>query len=113
MASDKEYKKAIGSIVTDCTPLEAPKDPHTRVPYLLYSLLASSEESEEMERKYLQGGYGDGHAKAELLRKMIEVFGPMRDRYATLLNDPCTGAPDFMVARVQDIVNTMRTAVGM
>ena len=34
-----------------------------------------------MADKYRAGGFGFGHAKIELLNKMIEVFGPMREKY--------------------------------
>lgn len=112
-ATNKEYKRAIASIVTDCTPLEAPKDPETRIPYRLYSILASPEESREMARKYLQGGYGDGHAKAELHQKMVDVFGPMRDRYNTLLSTSDETVPNHMIVRARNVRETMLDAVGM
>lgn len=113
MTTDRGYGNAIAKIVTDSTPLEAPKDPENRIPYKLYSLLATTEEREEMAFKFRQGGYGDGHAKAELQRKMIEVFGPMRTRYETFLREPCPRAPDYLRDQVLDVVADVRAAVGL
>src|SRR5690349_17841921 len=41
---DKELRKQVMSIVTDSTPLEAPKDPDKDNVYAIYSLLATSEQ---------------------------------------------------------------------
>src|SRR5690606_26397845 len=64
--SDKELRKQIMSIVTDSTPLEAPKDPDKDNVFAIYSLMATPEEQEQMRKKYLGGNYGYGHAKQEL-----------------------------------------------
>src|SRR6266446_8939515 len=45
---EKETRKRIMSIVTDSTPVEAPKDPSTSTIFQLYSLFASKNETEEM-----------------------------------------------------------------
>ena len=45
---EKEMRKRVMSIVTDSTPVEAPKDPDTSTIVQLYSLVASKEEAEEM-----------------------------------------------------------------
>jgi len=87
-ATDKEWKKQVGSIVTDPTPLEAPKDPETRNTFAIYKLLATREEAAVMAAKYRAGGYGDGHAKQEIVEKLKQVFGPMRDQYYDWLKRP-------------------------
>jgi tryptophanyl-tRNA synthetase len=76
----KEIKASIMGIVTDSTPLEAPKNPEECNVYLLYKLLATPEEAATMADKLRAGGYGYGHAKKDLLAKYHEVFGPMQAR---------------------------------
>ncbi|GAB4379152.1 MAG: tryptophan--tRNA ligase [Calditrichia bacterium] len=83
----KTLKKRVMSIVTDPTPLEAPKDPDTNTVYLLYKLFATPEEVAAMREKFLAGGYGYGQAKAELLEKIWNYFEPARKRQQELLNN--------------------------
>jgi tryptophanyl-tRNA synthetase len=87
-APEKELKKAVGRIVTDSKTVEEPKDPEPNVIYRLYSLVASDAEREEMARRFRAGGYGYGDAKKELLRKLLEYFGPYRKRREDLERDP-------------------------
>lgn len=87
-APEKELKKQVMGILTDTTPLEEPKDPDTSIPYQLYKLIASPEETETMRQNYLAGGYGYGHAKKELLGKLLEVFAEARTRYNTYMENP-------------------------
>lgn len=94
IGTDAEYKKAINSIVTDSMPVDEPKSPYNRTPYVLYDLLENDKaKAGEMARKYLAGGYGDGHAKKELLAKVIETFGPVCDRFRNMLDS----AAEFQV----------------
>jgi tryptophanyl-tRNA synthetase len=86
--SEKVVKKQVMSVVTDSTPLEAPKDPETCNVFALYKLFGSSQEVEQMARQYRQGGYGYGQAKKELLAKILEYFGPARERYRELQKNP-------------------------
>lgn len=85
--SDKVWKNAIMSIKTDSKGLNDPKDPDNCVVFKLFTLLASKAEIEEMRSKYIKGGFGYGHAKLELFKKMQEVFGAMRDKYFELIQD--------------------------
>jgi tryptophanyl-tRNA synthetase len=70
-----EIKKKVMSIVTDSKGVAEPKDPDNNVIYLLYQLLASTEELSHMEKGFRQGGMGYGDAKKLLLTKLEEVFG--------------------------------------
>lgn len=79
--SEKELKKVIGSIVTDSTPLEEPKNPDTCNVFKLYSLLGTPGQIEDMRGKYLAGGFGYGHAKKALLELILERFAAERERY--------------------------------
>jgi tryptophanyl-tRNA synthetase len=80
--SDKQLKKSINKkIVTDATPLEDPKDPDASSVMALYRLVASEEQSKELEDKLRAGGYGWGHAKGDLHAALIEKFGEAREKY--------------------------------
>lgn len=88
MFSDYQNLKArVMSIVTDSTPLEAPKDPDKSTIYQLYKLFSSPEEASEMREKFLAGGYGYGHAKKALLEKIWTYFEPHRQRREELLQN--------------------------
>lgn len=78
---EKELKKVIGSIVTDSTPLEEPKNPDTCNVFKLYSLLGTPEQIEDLRRKYLAGGFGYGHAKKALLELILERFAKERELF--------------------------------
>lgn len=84
---EKQLKKQVMSIVTDSRSLEDPKDPATDNVFQLYKLLAPPEGVQEMERKYLAGQYGYGHAKKELLALLLERFAGERERFQRLLDD--------------------------
>lgn len=86
--TEKEIKKSIMGIVTDCAPLEAPKDPESNNVFKIYRLLATPEQTQEMADRFRAGGYGYGEAKKELLRVFNEVFGPFRQRRAELAANP-------------------------
>jgi tryptophanyl-tRNA synthetase len=87
-ATDKEWKKQIMAIVTDPATLEEPKTPDTCNVFALYKLVATPAETASLAAKYRAGNYGYGHAKLELLEKLKERFGPMRDRYFDLMKRP-------------------------
>lgn len=87
-ATDKVWKQQIMSIVTDAAGLNDPKDPEACVVYKIYQLLASEAEAKVMAEKLRAGGYGYGHAKQDLLAKVVEIFGPKRDAYLKYLQNP-------------------------
>jgi len=84
---EKELKKVIGTIVTDSTPLEEPKDPDTCNVFKLYALLALPEQIQEMRGNYQRGGYGYGHAKAALFELILQKFERPRRIFNELMND--------------------------
>jgi tryptophanyl-tRNA synthetase len=75
---ENELKKITKKFVSDSTPLEEPKDPETDITFKLYSLVASETDVETMRQKYLNGGYGYGHAKQALLECFMEQFAEPR-----------------------------------
>src|SRR5262249_6599057 len=70
-APEKLLRKQVMGIVTDSTPVEAPKDPATSTLFALYRLFASGAERAEMEQRFRAGGYGYGEAKKALLARTL------------------------------------------
>ncbi len=75
---DKDLKKQVMSIVTDSTPMEAPKDPSKDNVFAIYKLVATPEQTEELRKKYLAGNFGYGHAKTELLNVLTTKYAKER-----------------------------------
>jgi tryptophanyl-tRNA synthetase len=84
---EKELKKVVMGIVTDSTPLEAPKNPDTCNAFKLYALLADTGQTENMRQNYLKGNYGYGHAKTELFELILSKFSEQRKLYSTLMEN--------------------------
>lgn len=84
---EKQLKKNIAEIITDSTPLESPKNPDTDTVFALYRLLADSKSIELLREKYLAGGFGYGHAKAELVGLILDTFRKEREEYERYMND--------------------------
>lgn len=84
----KALKKTVMSIVTDSTPLEAPKNPETCNVFKLYQLFADEAEQAALAEKYRAGGMGYGTAKTLLLEKIEARFAPARQRRAELIQNP-------------------------
>ena len=87
---EKELKKQIMGIVTDATPLEAPKDPEKCNVFQLFRLVATPEQTADLAQRYRAGGLGYGHAKTELLGALLERFAEERLRFDALMADPAT-----------------------
>lgn len=85
---EKQLKKVIMSIVTDSTPIEEPKNPDSCTVFTLYNLVASASESAEMRRKYLEGNYGYGHAKKELLESLLTKYSNERALFNHYMEHP-------------------------
>ncbi len=85
---EKELRKKVMSIVTDSTPVEAPKDPAKSAIVSLYKLFAAPEEVSAMEADFRAGGIGYGEFKKRLFEAIWQKFAPMRERRAELESDP-------------------------
>jgi tryptophanyl-tRNA synthetase len=86
-ASQKEIKNAVMGIVTDSTPVEDPKETKATL-FEIWSLFATPDERAECFARARAGGLGYGEVKQDLLRRLLEYFGPMRDRRADLERRP-------------------------
>ena len=117
--SEKVMRKRVMGIVTDSSPVEAPKDPGSSTIFQLYSLLATNEETGKMREAFQRGGTGYGEFKKQLFAKLWEYFEPMRKRREEIWGDP--GYIDKVLERgaqraneVADKVMTrVRSAVGL
>jgi tryptophanyl-tRNA synthetase len=76
----KATKAQVMKIVTDSTPLEAPKNPDTCNIFAIYKLFASPAERDELAARYRAGNFGYGHAKKALLEAFEAKFAPLRQR---------------------------------
>jgi tryptophanyl-tRNA synthetase len=116
---EEETRKRVMSIVTDSTPVEAPKDPTNSTISQLYSLFASQDEIESMRERFEKGGTGYGDFKKELFEKLWEYFAPMRKRREEILKDK--SYIDDVLARgakranevANQVMDRVRKAVGL
>ncbi|MEY2616341.1 MAG: tryptophanyl-tRNA synthetase [Verrucomicrobiota bacterium] len=116
---EKILRKKIMNIVTDSTPVEAPKDPTNSAIISLYKLLATPGLVTTMENEFQAGGIGYGEFKKRLFEVIWESFAPMRHRRAELEADP--GYVDQVLAHgasraqavAQQTMAKVRRAVGL
>ena len=116
---EKETRKRVMSIVTDSTPVEAPKDPERSTIIQLYSLFASKDELADMRERFKKGATGYGDFKKELFEKLWEYFSPMRKRREEILRDK--SYIDNVLARgakrangiADQVMERVRAAVGL
>jgi tryptophanyl-tRNA synthetase len=112
-------RKKVKKIVTDSTPVEAPKDPDTCPLFNLYKLFAAPDDRTEVERRYREGGIGYGEVKTRLAEAMIAQFAPARDQRADWLAHPervaqvraAAAARAKAIARI--VLDRARTACGV
>jgi tryptophanyl-tRNA synthetase len=117
--NEKEMRKRVMSIVTDSTPVEAPKDPDKSTIVQLYSLFASKDEIEKMRERFKKGGTGYGDFKKELFEKLWEYFAPMRKRREEIqrnesyIGDVLAKGAKQANAVADQVMARVRTAVGL
>jgi tryptophanyl-tRNA synthetase len=87
-ADEKEMRRRVMSVVTDSTPVEAPKNPDASTILDLYSLVGTPNEIAEMRAAFEKGGTGYGEFKKQLFGKLWEYFAPMRQRRQEILAQP-------------------------
>jgi tryptophanyl-tRNA synthetase len=85
---DKAMRKQVMRIVTDPTPVEAPKDPDRCNVYQIFSLFLDAAGREALRQRYLAGGLGYGDVKQELFETIRDFFAPFAERRQELLDDP-------------------------
>ncbi len=118
-AEGNALKKTVMSIVTDSTPVEAPKDPEKCNVFALYSLFATEEEKAALAARYRAGGMGYGEAKKLLLEKINTHFGPTREKRKQLaanldyVEDVLRRGAQRARAEARKTMALVRRAVGM
>jgi tryptophanyl-tRNA synthetase len=118
-AAEKEMRKRVMSIVTDSTPVEAPKDPAGSTILELFSLVASPEELGAIRAAFEKGGTGYGDFKKQLFERLWKFFAPMRQRREEILAQPdyIDGVLRKGAERANDIARPImarvRAAVGL
>src|SRR5438034_1194595 len=116
---ENETRKRVMNIVTDSTPVEAPKDPSRSTIFHLYSLVASQNEIAEMRERFQKGGIGYGDFKKQLFEKLWDYFAPMRKRRDEILRDKsyidnvlaCGAKRANEIA--DQVMQRVRTAIGL
>jgi tryptophanyl-tRNA synthetase len=81
---EKALRKKIMGIVTDSTPVEAPKDPAKSAILSIYRLFATPEAVATMETDFRTGGVGYGEFKNRLFEVIRDSFASKRQRRAEL-----------------------------
>lgn len=84
---EASIRKKVMSIVTDCTPVEEPKDPEKCNVFKLYTLFATPEEKADLADRYRRGGMGYAVAKEMLAEKINACFRPYRERRREIARD--------------------------
>ena len=87
-AEGRALRNAVMRIVTDSTPVDAPKDPEKDNVFALYSLFASPQEREALAARYRASGLGYGEAKKMLIEKIDSHFAAAREKRKRLEKDP-------------------------
>lgn len=86
---EKAIRKLINKkIITDATPLEAPKPTENSVILALYKLFATPEQYAEMTAAHQRGGVGYGQFKKELFEAYWEYFRSAREKREWILAHP-------------------------
>jgi tryptophanyl-tRNA synthetase len=116
---ERVLNKKIMSIVTDSTPVEAPKDPTSSTIVSLYRLFATTEQVSAMETDFRTGGFGYGDFKKRLFEVVWERFAPMRKLRDELQAEP--GYVDEVLAAgatrarqvAEQTISRVRNAIGL
>jgi tryptophanyl-tRNA synthetase len=115
---ENELKKQVMGIVSDSKPLEESKDPDTCNVFALYRLLANENQIQKMRENYINGGYGYGHAKKELLDLILTHFANERKRYNDLmankseLDDALAKGAEKAKTVAQEVLDRVRVKIG-
>jgi tryptophanyl-tRNA synthetase len=86
-AEGKALKDSVMRIVTDSSPVEAPKNPEKDNLFTLYSLFADKAERETLAARYRAGGLGYGEVKKMLIEKIDHHFAAAREKRKRLAKD--------------------------
>jgi tryptophanyl-tRNA synthetase len=121
-AEGKPLEKAVMAVVTDSTPVDAPKNPDTCNVFALFKLFATGEEQEKLATLYKvpttdaekRNGrpFGYGDAKKMLLGQIDRYFAPARARRKLLERDP-GAVEEVLVAGARRAREVARVTLGL
>ena len=106
------------SIITDSTSMEAPKNPDTDNVYAIFKLVATTEQTESLRKKYLAGNFGYGHAKQELFDLLITKYAKEREAFNFYMNNlpelekKLKHSEEKAAIIAQGVLNKVRTKLG-
>ena len=86
-ADEKILRKEIMGIVTDSKGLNESKNPQQCNIFQIYQILAPTDDSLTLERKYKNGTIGYGDVKKLLLELILETFRETRCTFNELINN--------------------------
>ena len=106
-------------MVTDATPLEAPKPTENSIILALYKLFATPAQYEEMVEAHHRGGVGYGQFKKDLFEAYWEYFRAAREKRDWIMANPgyvdevlADGAAKAREAAAK-VLSRVRKAVGL
>lgn len=116
---EKPLKKLVMKILTDSTPVEAPKPTEGSTILALYKLFANEADYSTMIADHQNGGCGYGDLKKRLADAYWDYFAAMRTKRAEILADP--GYVDEVLAagalrareEATKVLGRIRRAVGL
>ncbi len=87
-ADEARLRAQVGRIVTDPSPIEAPKDPDRSPLFALCRLVLPPEEADRLRERWRTPGLRYDEVKARLAAALLERFGPARARREALSREP-------------------------
>jgi len=87
-AGEQQLNETIARIVTDSTPVAAPKDPDTCNLFSIISLFLKKDERTCLRERYAAGGLAYSEVKSELFARIWEYFHDARQKRARLGQNP-------------------------
>ncbi len=86
--TEKKLRKKVMQIVTDSTPVEDSKNSENCNVFKLFSLFNTTQEQEDLSKRYKKGGLGYGTVKQELYESILDYFSDSRSKYDTIIENP-------------------------
>ena len=116
--SEKKIRKMIMRIVTDATDINEPKDKETPL-FQLYSLFLDEAGQNELTDRYDGKGLQYGFIKQEFFEKVMDHFGPFREKREQLVSNPNqvneildSGAKKAQIV-ADEVLDRVRSACGI
>jgi tryptophanyl-tRNA synthetase len=91
LAGEARLREQVARIVTDPSPVEAPKDPGRSPLFALCRLVLPAGEAARLRDRWRAPGLRYDEVKARLADALLERFGPARARRAALAREPAAG----------------------